>query len=761
MRRLVPFFNFSLLLFVLSVLFLFKPFFFDNKLPIPSDTIVGLYYPFRDLYVKDYPRGIPYKNFLITDPVRQQYPWRQLAIDEEKRFQLPLWNPYTMAGMPLLGSLQSAAFYPLNILLFILPFSIGWSVLILLQPILAGIFSYFYLRNLGLYRISSILGGLVFAFCGFSVAWLEWGTVEHVGVWLPLILLAIDKLFFHLHALNAKRKTFLYVWSAILVFSLCASFFAGHLQTFFYLLITAVAYCLVRWIQGGRAVRYFVWFFVLFLLFAVITCVQWLPLFQLINLSARDIDQLNWQNIQGWFIPWQHLIQFVVPDFFGNPTTLNYWGTWNYGELIGYVGIIPLIMALYALFFRRDRAVFFFGTIFFLSLIFALPTYFAQLPYIYHIPFLSTAQPTRLLFLTDFSLSILAAFGMDWYIRHDKKLHIIYPVLFIGAIFIGLWLFVMHGSGETILVAKRNLYFPTLLFALTFVVVVINILVKQKRIFFLLIGILLLMSLVDLFRFAQKFTPFTSSDYLFPHTAILSFLQHDTSQFRIMATDPRIMPPNFSVAYHLQSVDGYDPLYLRRYGELIAASERGRPDIHPPFGFNRIITPENSNSRIIDLLGVKYILSFSDLPNKQFTRVEGEGLTNLYQNNNAFPRAFFTANVRPVNSKQEAIGALLDNLVDLHKTAIVENWDGDSNLFTQGNVVITQYSDNRIIMHSENNGQGFLVLTDSYYPTWSATVCTENGSNCQEKKMYLTDYNFRGIVVPAGNHRIEFYNSLL
>src|SRR2546423_82401 len=90
--------------FIAIVTIFFRPFLFQYKLPIPADTIVGLYHPFRDLYAKEYPRGIPFKNPLTTDPVRQQYPWRYLAIGLEEKFQLPLWNPYTFAGMPLLAN---------------------------------------------------------------------------------------------------------------------------------------------------------------------------------------------------------------------------------------------------------------------------------------------------------------------------------------------------------------------------------------------------------------------------------------------------------------------------------------------------------------------------------------------------------------------------------------------------------------------------------------------------------------------------------
>ena len=87
-----------------------------------------------------------------------------------------------------------------------------------------------------------------------------------------------------------------------------------------------------------------------------------------------------------------------------------------------------------------------------------------------------------------------------------------------------------------------------------------------------------------------------------------------------METDARILPPNFSIIHKIQSVDGYDPLYLQRYGELMAAIGRGKPDISSPFGFNRIITPQNYNSPLIDLLGVKYILTFEEIKEDGFEK---------------------------------------------------------------------------------------------------------------------------------------------
>jgi hypothetical protein len=761
---------FPALVLVFVVVVFFRPFFLQGKLPIPADTIVGLYHPYRDLYAKEYPRGIPFKNFLITDPVRQQYPWRLLAMESSSNFQLPLWNPYEMSGVPLLGSLQAGAFYPLNVLLIAFPFSLGWSLLIFFQQILAGIFVYFYLNNLRLKKVASLFGAITYAFCGFSIAWLEWGTVVHTAIWLPLVLLSIDKI--NLHFNNAKifnqfiKNKELIIWSFVLLFSLVSAFFAGHLQTFFYLFLLSSVYFFARWWQFGKQKKVLFLFLIFILCFLMLTFIQWFPTLQFILASARDVDQVSWQK-EGWFMPWQNLVQFIAPDFFGNPATLNYWGVWNYAEFVGYTGIVSLVMAIFALFFRRDKKTLFFGVVVFTALIFILPDILAQLPYMLQLPFLRTAQPTRLLFLIDFSLAVLAALGLDSYL-HQKKKKMFLPIILLLVVVVLFWFFVLVGYksispelAENMLIAKRNLYLPTILLVAMLVIFIGNSIIKSRKFHIFSIVFLILLSIFDLLRFSEKFSPFTNKSYLFPQTAVLSFLQEDSSPYRIMSENSEILPPNFSIMYHIQSIDGYDPLYLLRYGELIAAIERNSPDIHAPFGFNRIITPHNIDSRLIDLLGVKYVLSLSEIHLPKYEKVFKESQTNIYRNKNVFPRAFFVKIVAASADKNESISKLFDNQINLRDVAVVENWDRNSNITSSGSASVTEYSDNKVVINTENEGSAFLVLTDTFYPTWRAKVCSDAEKECHETKIYLTDYNFRGILVTGGKHTVIFYNSLL
>ncbi len=752
-----------LFLFIVSLVF-FYPVILQGKIPIAADTIVGLYHPYRDFYTESYPNGIPFKNFLITDPVRQQFPWRLLSIETLKLGSLPLWNPYNGAGSPLLANFQAGSFYPLNIIYFILPFVASWSILVMLQILLAGLFMYLYLRYMKLHEIAAVMGALAFSFSGFAISWLEWNTILQTVMWVPLVLFAKE------HFLKDRELKWLY----LSIFSECALILAGHLQAVFYSLLIINLYLFVRVVQfvkRGPSKNYvteflktYKPFLIIGVVTLIITSIQWIPTLQLILHSARDVDQANWQT-EGWFLPWQNLVQFIAPDFFGNPATLNYYGVWNYAEFIGYIGIIPFLMALYSLFFRRDRKTVFFAALFFFSLLFSLPTFFAKLPYIFSIPFLSSAQPTRLLLVTDFSLSILAALGFDLFLRQKKK--IIYPVLVLAFAICVLWavtFFFFRDFGmsqEQAIISRNNLKLPTILFAAGASLLSAMFFIKKRYSRQMILLLLIFLCVFDFLRFAWKFTPFVQPAYLFPTTKTLHFLQDDTALFRIMAADSRILPPNFSSVYHLETVDLYDPLYPRRYGEFIAAIERDEPNISPPFGFNRIITPHNILSPFINLLNVKYILSFSDIGSPRFKKVFQEGKTIVFENKEAMPRFFFVKNIVMASNKADAINKLFLNKSRLLSTAVVEDISLGNKLvnLSSGNISLVSYRNNEVVIKTSTPEDAFFVVLDANFPSWHAYI--SSGSLTKEVRIYQTDFVFRGVFTPKGEHVVTFRANLL
>ncbi len=622
---------FPIIFLLLFAAIVFRQFIFQGRLPIPADTIVGMYYPGRDLYSPQYPNGVPFKNSLITDVVRQTYPWRKLAIDQLKNGQLPLWNPYSFSGYPLMANLQSAPFYPANMIYWLTDFSTGWSIQIMLQIVLGGLFMLLFLKNLKLREEAVTLGALAWAGSGFFISWLESNVPIQSALWLPLALWAID-----------KRK------GLALVIALGSSVLAGHLQIFSYVWITAAAYAFYR--------RNFL-SSIFFLISSILVSWWLIPAGQFILSSNRAVDQSVWLK-PDWFLPWQNLVQFVAPDFFGNPATGNYFGVWNYMEFVGYIGIIPLIFAMVSLLSRNKKTFFWLGLLA-VSLIFALPTPLAKLPFQLNIPFLASAQPSRLIVLADFCLAILSAFGLDYFL--GKKSKVLPSIFLITIIFAGLWIAVF---GLHLSISLRNLYFPS---AILVVSIILLLLAGKKKVFVLA---LLLTALIDSSRFAGKFLSFSSAEYLYPPTKVTTFLQENLGNYRFASLDDRIMPANFSVMYGLQDVGGYDPLYLKIYSDNIPAA-------------NRMISIKDPRSPMLDLLGVKYVLALNDINLLEYTKVFQDGETRIYENTQVFPRAFF------ING---------------------------------GQVEIKSYQPNEILIRTNNTNNGSLVLTDTYHPSWKAQI---------------------------------------
>ncbi len=748
--------NWPLVFLVALVLAVFEPFWAEGKLPLPADALVGLYHPWRDAFKTEYPNGYPYKNPLITDPIRQQYVYRELAISQLKQGQLPKWNPYSFSGTPLLANVQAATFYPLNLLFWIFRFEMAWSILVLLQPLLSGIFTYFYLKNLRLDTRAALIGAVAFAFSGFMVAWMEWNTIGHVASWLPLILLAKDKLI----------DRFSWKWTIALIFSEVSMILAGHLQTALYVFMFTSIYLLLRiWQKSGKNVYMLLKKGILFIFTGaaviVITSVQWWPTAQFIFSSARNFDLPDWHR-NDWFLPWQHLRQFFVPDYFGNPATGNYWGVWNYGEFVGYIGLIPFAFALFALLFRKDKKTKFYGGFLLFTLLLALPTFIAKLPYQLRLPFISTLQPSRILILADFCLIVLAALGID--LMFKQKSQVSYKNLFklslgLGLVFTGIWVSVLfpkqlHLSQSLVSnveVVRRNLFLPTVLAASLIIYAGLVFRLTKKNLYEIGTLILLFFIAFDLWRFTTKFISFSDAKLLFPQTATISFLQQNVGANRIMTTDRRLIPPNVATYYRLQSVDGYDPLYLQNYGEIVASWTRNLPDITPA-AFNRILTPEDPNVFWADLLGVKYILTLEDVEEPKLKLVFQEGETRVYENRNAFPRAFFAEEVVRMPTAQAVISALFADQSNLDKRVYTQIPTSikSKKLSANESAQILQYTENEILLETKTDVERILALTDLYSPEWRVFI--DGG----ETTIFPIDYALRGVVVPKGRHQISF-----
>lgn len=735
------------LLLCIGILFYVKTL-FGGLYPVPTDTLVGMYHPWRDIFVKEYPRGIPYKNYLITDPVRQQIPWRKLAVDALKKGSIPSYNPTAFAGSPLAGNIQSGAFYPINILFFLFPFPIAWSGLIISQTIGSLIFAFVFLRKLHLSRMASVFGATSFAFMGFNIAWLTWGTMVSSFMWVPLILSGI--LVFGEKS-SIRKKLF---WAGITVFSVFSMISAGHSQIALYGVGVALLFAL--WQSRTKKT----WDSLLWLLGSLcVGCVLAYPILQAVYgtivQSLRGTSPTLW-SVEGFFIPFQHLIQFFIPDYFGNPATLNYSGVWNYGEMVGYIGAGALMFAFLGIFSGLSDTVFWvLLTVF--SLLFATDNPIAKLPYTTGIPILSSLQPTRLLSVIGLSLSVLGAYGFEHGVARNTvsiKKFLFFTLCVVG-VYTALFLqakFPFLMTKDQAGVALRNTVLPAGITGAVLVILWIMYWVKKhdknRIVISFLTVILLTISVFDLVRFGWKFTPFTDPAYFFPKSRIISYLSLHPDG-RTVVLDDRIAPPNTFAYYGIRTVGGYDPLYPKEYTQFLASIDNGV--YSPNITFSRVINPKNLNSSLFRYLSPTYILSFEPVTGDGITQLMKEGSTILSKNNSSLPLVYFADSTLYASDSASAIELMKQASRSAFPAVVTGNipWDKQM-VFGQARIVDSNLEEGSIRLKTQSDHTGVLVVGEMYAPKWSASI------DGRKTDILRVNVLFMGIVVPEGSHSIRF-----
>ena len=387
-KLIVKFWPISVILLLVAIFA--YPYWAKGLVPFPSSYLVTFFPPWQHYF------GMPVKNNAMPDVLSQMYPFRHLVINFWKSKQIPLWNPYNFSGNPLLANYQSAVFHPANFLFFILPEIDAWSLMILLQPLLAGLFTYLFCRQLKLSQAASLLSAVAFMFCGFMTVWLAYGTMSWALLWLPLTLYAIERSF---------RK--IAGFSLVLIsLSLAASFFSGHFQVSLYVLLASLVYLFYRLIVS-RQFKTFLICFLFIVLGILLASIQILPTFELHQLSVRS-KAIGVSEI----IPWRYLVTILAPDFYGNAVTRNDWFG-HYAEWSGFTGVIPLVLAFFAFTGKKKNVVWFFGLLALGVLILTRPTPLLDLIVKWKIPVFSTSAAARIIGLFSFGVAVLAGFGFD------------------------------------------------------------------------------------------------------------------------------------------------------------------------------------------------------------------------------------------------------------------------------------------------------------------------------------------------------------
>jgi hypothetical protein len=584
------------------------------------------------------------------DPITYSYPNRLFAASSIRSGEVPLWNPYLFMGVPFVANIQTAVFYPLNVLFYLLPVTTAYNFSIILHIFLAGLFMYLFARfSLELKPFSSFISAVVFMFSGFFSA--QVGHLEQINTsaWIPLLFLFIDKSF--------KKRSIPFAVCAGLVVGVVL--LAGHPQEAYFTLVAATLYMLFNivvnlrkgWQENITTISLFV--LTIFLGFAL-AAVQLFPALELSRFALRS--SMSYSEVTLWSLAPTQLFSAILPGFYSYP----------FCEFIGYLSIFSLFLALVAVVYTwREKLTLFFAGLAFLALFLA----FGASNPLYHlmyrmVPGFSIFRvPARWLFIYTFSVAVLAGMGINFLLstknskgdegEENNDIKKAQPWRIFGFALIGLVTLVLSYClflqllGHPVKFPETKTLFIWLVLAVASSILIIIVLMKRFKspiLVQLLVGLIIVVELFAASRGMEYNHPLPTSLYLSPPSSaqFLMQMQRKIKQpFRMLtltqdnvgisdeqkvrrhlgkelteteissylnyARFKEVLRPNISMNYKLASIDGYDGgiWILKQWIKFV--------NIFTQTQFNPILTVKDQlepipNTKLLGLLNVKYVV---------------------------------------------------------------------------------------------------------------------------------------------------------
>lgn len=719
---------------ILTVLF-FYPVFLKGYIPFPGDLLLAEYQPWRSYsYGGMNPGAVPNKAQYF-DSIRQIYPWKTEVISQIKNGSFPLWNPYNFSGAPLFANFQSAVLYPLNVVYFFLPQHAGWSLLVMIQPLFSFLMLFLFARKMGISKIGSIFASIGYAFSLYMTTFLEYNTIGHFLYLLPLSLLLFE------YCLDGKKLAL-----PALSFIIASTLFAGHLQLFGGNLMFLILYMAIRFAhtRKSKTLNLKILFFVI--LGIGIGCIQLIPGIELISNSARNAHSTEF-FYDNLLIRPDQIILYLTPDIFGNPAVKNYLLPFSYPSKALYVGIITIVLFVFGLLSKKGPLL---TAVSICSLIFALLVFLSPVSFLLYklnLPIISSSSPSNYIYLVSIGICLIAGSGYDSFVKANLKKVIIILCIFLTFI-VGIY---TATTFFHIPIIKNGLILSIGIFlASSFAFLLIRIIKLQK------IGITLslLILTLDLFYFFHKFNSFVPSSYIYPSTAINTWIKKNAQLDRYWGFKSGHIEPNFQTQTQTYSLEGYDPLFPKTYHDFVAlaSKESSRSDAlldHDLTDINLKILSTTSTRYVIDKF--ENASTQDTFPSKYFQKVLSLNDFSVQENLKSAPRLFLTKSYSIYSNLKEFKKEFEKKSFEpAHSILLEKNPSLSKTQLSDSKLDIRAYSPSYIKAHSITNTDSLLYLSDTYYPGWSAYI------DNVKTEIYKANYTFRAVKVPEGTHTIDF-----
>lgn len=644
---------------------------------------------------------------------RDGYAFRSFAAEYVKRFgEIPGWYPHIFGGMPYsANTAHGDTFFPTALLRLVFPADVGMALGFFVFTVLAGIFTFMFLRALRLSWAASFVGGAAYMFSGQVMSMASPG---HDGKLFVSALLPLALLFLY-------RATALRDWRQYVYFGVTVGFslLTPHFQMTYYMLMAAGffwAYMVFFSDEKAGAAPWWTSALLFGGALAIgvgIAAIQLAPFAHYLPFSPRGVagsSSTGWDYAIGWSMPPEEILNTVWPAFSGFFD--SYWGRNQFKLHSEYMGAAVVLLALLS--FRlpsHRRMAWFFVFLAVYGALFALGGYtpFYRIPYAL-LPLIKGTRAVSMIYtLTSFSIAVLAAFGTQWLASRatvvkssgkqarytsgrgaaiptlsDRTLAGVPRPMAIGVIVLGVfallaaagaWRPLMesfqgaarYGNGNcpgNIAACIDRSYpvfiadaFRVLIFGIAIAAMTLSTVRRRwsSESWALVVAAIVVIDLYTVERRYLRFSPRAS--VTLAADDVVRTLQRDSSVFRVLPLDSEYMGNNYLMVHGVRTTFGYNGQELHRYDELLGgkniwATQQWR---------------DAANINLWALLGVKYLILSDSVTAPIIERFAGPLRTHagrtayVYRVVNPAPYAFLVRDALRVTQPDDQVFATVLN----------------------------------------------------------------------------------------------------
>lgn len=681
--------------------------------------------------------------------------------------ELGLWNPYQSGGRPLWASQQAAPLFPLTWLAFIGSFWRALAWIVALKLLLAAFGAYVFARWSGLRRWPALLTGVSYAFCTYMNNELQF-PLSAVMAMAPWVMLMAGRVGRHGRVLDALG----------LMLAVGLMLVTGSPELISIALGGVVVYALYELLFGkppdaaGDA--------------AGAQAGRWRRLGLLVGAGVGGlalsgpalgpfVEFLGVANTTSrggaGIYPNSIAYSFFFPELWGRPDkAIGQFGPINYTERTAYLGALPLLLAVGGAFARRPRRLHAFWICFTaVAVLIAMHTFLHD--FVSGLPGPSNVNMLRTLLLVSFGGALLGGFGLQAWLDADavgrkRMMAAMVVAMLVPAVFLlrntnpfshffgalGQLPSLSRAAVTEKAFIKQVVVWRWLIFG----GVGLGLLALSRRIP-KRVALALIIALVggDLLTMDAGYNPqIPQAEASAATPPALGYVQTHIGHQRVTGTLNATsvdLQANLAERYALRDLGSYNFPKTSRWADLWSAYEQSTGDQND-------WNPELPKSHaVLDAFAVSYVLPPAGTRGPAWLKPvydQTAGGQLVLENPTALPRAWVAYDWRTATGQLNAAATTAaSSTAQLHSQPVLEGVPSapvSAAPPAPSAVSFLADRDEYVSLRADVRRSGYLVLDDSYYPGWQATV------DGHPAKIVPADENFRAVAVTAGVHTIDF-----